>query len=67
MRRIVVIFTLVLLLLSVGKSQAGCYVRYYHGPRVVVCHRACRSVWIPGHWRWDWRCQRYFWIHGYWY
>jgi hypothetical protein len=69
MKHIVVIFTLALLFISTGKSQAGCYGRYYHyGPHpVVVCHRVYHRAWIPGYWRWDWSCHRYFWVYGYWY
>jgi hypothetical protein len=66
MKRLVVIFTFALLLIGAVKSEAGCY-RYYYGPRPVVACGGYHRAWVPGYWRWNWRCHRYFWIHGYWY
>ena len=67
MKRLVVIFTFALLLVSAGKSEARDYRYYRCGPRPMVVCGEYHRAWIPGYWRWDWSCHRYFWIHGYWY
>jgi hypothetical protein len=73
MKRLVVIITFALLFMSAGKSEAGCYGRYFHpcyfhcGIRPVVACRVYHRAQVPGFWQWSWRFHRYFWIHGYWY
>lgn len=75
MKRLVVIFSLVLLCMSAGNVEAARYVRCYHHycyaphyyfPRPMVVCGFYPRAYIPGYWRWSVRYHRYFRVPGYW-